>query len=96
LGGGASAECLTKYEQENAYLVGAQGASVVWEQNRKRLPKGKWYASFDEKENLPVAGGYHRVPLVSADSDGNFDFDLGFFENDWNVDYCLLCFCDDE
>ena len=91
-----SDECLTKYREEKALLVGAQGASVVWEQQREELPKGKWYASFDEKGNLPVAGGYHRVPYVFAHSYGDFYFDLGGFEVDWDdVDY-LLCFCDEQ
>lgn len=38
--------------------------------------------------------GHHGVPRVIAYSDGDFDFDLGCFENDWHSDYCLLAFCD--
>ena len=89
-----SKECIKKYKQEKAFFVGAQGVSVLWEENRKDLPKGKWYASFDEKENLPVADGYHWVPHVFARSRGDFDFRLGNFEDDWNDRDCLLCFCD--
>lgn len=37
--------------------------------------------------------GNHRVPLVNANSDDDFNFDLDNFENDWNSDYVLLCFC---
>jgi hypothetical protein len=37
--------------------------------------------------------GYRRVPYVNANSDGDFKFDLGNFENTWNPDNCLLCFC---
>jgi hypothetical protein len=37
--------------------------------------------------------GNHRVPNVNANSDGDFNFDLGNFENDWNSDNCLLAFC---
>gem|GEM_PF-1273864 len=92
---------LTTSEERMAFLaaqkaihVGAQGASLVWEQKHDQLPKGKWYASFDEKENLPFAGGCHRVPSVYAYSDGGFGFYLGSFENDWDDDFCLLCFCD--
>jgi hypothetical protein len=40
-----------------------------------------------------VLDGYHRVPYVNANSDGDFEFNLGNFENDWNDDNCLLCFC---
>jgi hypothetical protein len=38
--------------------------------------------------------GNHRVPNVNRNSDGDFKFNLGNFENDWNDDNCLLCFCD--
>lgn len=38
--------------------------------------------------------GNHRVPNVNANTDGDFKFNLGNFENDWNGDNCLLCFCD--
>lgn len=37
--------------------------------------------------------GNHRVPNVNRNSDGDWKFNLGYFENDWNDDNCLLCFC---
>ena len=37
--------------------------------------------------------GNHRVPNVNRNSDGDFKFNLGNFENDWDSDNCLLCFC---
>ena len=40
------------------------------------------------------ADGYHRVPNVNANSDGDFKFNLGNFEKVWNDDNTLLCFCD--
>lgn len=76
-------------------LVGAQGAVFVLREKRDQLPKGKWYASFDEKERLPLVGGYHGVPGVHAYSDGDFRFGLGGFEGDWGDDFCLLSFCDE-
>lgn len=39
------------------------------------------------------ADGNHRVPNVNRNSDGDWKFNLGYFENDWNNDNCLLCFC---
>lgn len=89
-----SDECLDKVRLENGVLVGAQGASLAYEQGKDNLPKGKWYASFDEKEALWCNDGCHRVPFVSARSDGGFSFGLGNFENDWDDDDCLLCFCE--
>lgn len=38
--------------------------------------------------------GNHRVPNVNANSDGDFKFNLGNFENPWDDDNCLACFCD--
>ncbi len=80
---------------QGAIHTGAQGASLVYEQKREQLPKGLWYASFDEKDRLwKDTDGYHRVPGVRAFSDGDFEFDLGRFEGDWNAEGALLCFCD--
>lgn len=68
---------------------------MVFEEMRDKLPKGKWYASFDEKDKLwKDADGYRRVPSVSAGSGGGFNFDLGDFGSAWYVDNAFLCFCD--
>lgn len=53
------------------------------------LVKGKVCRTF-----TTYSDGNHRVPNVNANSDGDFNFNLGNFENDWNSDNCLLCFCD--
>jgi len=79
---------------QNAIHTGAQGASLVFDQKRDQLPKGKWYASFDEKDRLWYAGGRHRVPFVSCRSGGVFEFSLGGFEVVWSDDSAFLCFCD--
>ena len=82
---------------QKAIHTGAQGASLVFDQKRDQLPKGKWYASFDEKDRLwAVAGGYHRVPRVDCRSGGDFEWDLGCFEHVWEDDDAFLCFCDVE
>lgn len=89
-----SDECLTKLRAEQAVLVGAQGASLVYEQGKDNLPKGKWSVSFDEKDTLWFGGDYRRVPCVYRSSGGGFRFCLGYFEDDWGGNDCLLCFCD--
>ena len=79
----------------NAVHTGAQGASLVYQQKRNLLPKGYWYCSFDEKERLwKDSGGRHRVPIVDADSGGDFKFNLGYFGVDWDDCNVILCFCD--
>jgi hypothetical protein len=81
---------------QKAVFTGAQGASLVFAQKRLELPKRYWYCSFDEKEALfQDADGCHGVPLVLAVSGGGFDLDLGSFEEPWDGDCCLLCFCDE-
>ena len=80
---------------QKAIHTGAQGASLVWDQKRDQLPKGKWYASFDEKGRLWTdADGYRGVPGVDAYSGGGFYFSLGYFEDVWDGDDAFLCFCD--
>ena len=90
-----SEERMAFLKTQNAVLVGAQGASLVFEQKREDLPKGFWYSSFDKKEALwEDADGDRRVPSVYRDSDGGWSFDLGCFEGVWRDGSCLLCFCD--
>jgi len=91
----SSDDCLGFLKSQKAILVGAQGASLAYEQGKDKLPVGRWSVSFDEKEALwKDAVGYRRVPYVYRDSDGDFEFNLGSFEFDWDDGYCLLCFCD--
>jgi hypothetical protein len=92
-----SDDCMNLLKSQKAILVGAQGASLVCQEKKEELPKGKWCASFDEKGALWVdAGGSHRVPSVGHFSDGGFKFSLGGFESGWYDAYCVLCFCDGE
>lgn len=80
---------------QKAIHTGAQGASLVFDQKRDQLPKGKWYASFDEPDRLwKDADGYRRVPQVGCYSNGDFEFSLDSFESVWGGDDAFLCFCD--
>jgi hypothetical protein len=81
---------------QKAVHTGAQGASLVFDQKRFYLPKGKWYVSFDEPDRLwKDAEGGHRVPYLDCYSNVIW-FDLGFFEDVWGDDSAFLCFCDAE
>lgn len=96
-GSTTSEERMAFLATQKAVHVGAQGASLVWDQKRDQLPKGKWYCSFDEKGRLwQDADGRHWVPFVDAVSGGGFSFDLGRFEAVWRGDGAILCFCDIE
>lgn len=84
-------------QQEETVFTGAQGASLVFEEKRTQLPKGYWYASFDEKERLwKYADGDHRVPSVFVLSDGGFGFNLGYFEGVWGANDAFFSFRDSE
>ncbi|OGZ65555.1 MAG: hypothetical protein A3C50_02785 [Candidatus Staskawiczbacteria bacterium RIFCSPHIGHO2_02_FULL_43_16] len=93
----ASEERMAFLANQGGVLLGAQGASLVFDDEKMRadLPKGKWYSSFDQPERLwQDAHRYHRVPYVHAYSNGDFNFDLGNFEKPWDDDDCFLLFRD--
>lgn len=91
----SSEDCMTFLRKQNAIFVGGQGLSLAHELKADEFPIGKYTVSFDEKDSLWTdAGGYHWVPIVYRRSDGDWKFNLGFFEGAWDSDLCLLCFCD--
>ncbi|MFA6295402.1 MAG: hypothetical protein WC666_03185 [Candidatus Paceibacterota bacterium] len=80
---------------QKAIHTGAQGASLVFGQKRDQLPKGRWYASFDEKDRLWTdARGNHRVPGVICYPGDDFGFGLNSFESIWRTEDAFLCFSD--
>jgi len=88
-------EWLVFLKSQKAVLVGAQGASLVYAQNREELPKHYCCISLDEKGTFwQDADGHHRVPFIYGDLSGNFGFYLGNFELGWTDKCCLLCFCE--
>ncbi len=90
-----SEDCVAFLASQSAILAGAQGASLVYQEANGELPKGKYYVSFDEKNAFwEDEDGRHRVPYVDHGSGGGWRFHLGYFESCWDVDYCLVCFCD--
>jgi hypothetical protein len=93
----SSVDCLRFLASQKAVLVGAQGASLAYEQGKSELPKNRWSVSFDEKKVLwQGSDRYRRVPCVNRGSGGDFRFDLGSFEDGWrDHSSCLLCFCEE-
>jgi hypothetical protein len=84
-----SDDCLAFLTAQRAILVGAQGLSLVRQLKKDRFPVDKCTVSFDKKNTLwRDAAGHHRVPF------SGWNFDLGYFQGDWNSDYCLLCVCE--
>ena len=92
----SSEDCLAFLHSQQSILVGVQGASLVYEEKREKLPKNRGHISFDEKEALwQDAGGYRRVPRIEAVTGGVFGFRLGRFESPWVGYFCLLSFRDE-
>ncbi len=92
----------TTSEERMAYLVsqkmdvytGAQGASLVFDQKRKKLLRNKWYSSFDEAVRLPLVDGTRGTPRLCVKANGDFSFLLGHLERPWQVEEVFLGFCD--
>lgn len=63
---------------------------LIWAKDNQK--KGQWIVAFGSE--WEDAGGDRAVPLVDAGSDGDFRFDLGYFEGAWDDGHCMLCVCD--
>ena len=88
----SSKDCLSFLASQQALLVGAQGLSLVRQLKKSEFPIGKWTVSFDELDALwEDADGGRGVPYLSQHSDGDWNFNLGYFASDWNGNDCLLC-----
>ena len=92
-GATTSEERMTFLATQKAVHTGAQGASLAFEQKRDQLPKGEWYASFDEPERLWTdADGNCMVPYIRAELDGSFRWHLDFFKDFCAINDAFLCF----
>lgn len=91
-----SEDCMTFLEKQGAILVGGRGITLLQDQNlAEEFPVGMCTMSFDQKDALLTdSDDYHRVPGVNRYSVRDWESYLGFFEDDWFGDYCLLCFSD--
>ena len=90
-------ECLQLLSDNNVLLTSAPGLSVVHQQAKEMLPKGKWIFSYDNENKLwKDAHGHHRVPYIYRYSDGDYHFYLRSFEDDRGGSDCLMGFCDCE
>jgi hypothetical protein len=93
----SSDECMVFLSRLGAVYPGAQGASLVFEQKRQQLPKGRWYTSLDRKEYLWNAHARgHGVPCIIARGEGGFDFRLARYEDGLGAHTAILCFTEVE
>ncbi len=91
----ASEDYLNFIASQNGQLPNAQGLAVVWQQAKDKLPKELWILGFDQKENFfRDSDGSRRVPNLHRYSDGDWDFNLDFFEVVWSSGCCVLFFRD--
>ena len=88
----SSEEALDEIKKQGCTPANAYELALWSESHRQEMKKGTCVIAFGQLWQNSV--GYHRVPYVHANSGGDFKFDLGNFENDWNDDNFLLCFCD--
>lgn len=80
-------------KEQNAILVGGHGLMLAYSQHKDMFPKARNIISFDQKDGLwKDEVGYHRVPKIKLDWQGDFYFELSLFENDRGIGYYLLYF----
>ncbi|MFA6919575.1 MAG: hypothetical protein WC264_00800 [Candidatus Paceibacterota bacterium] len=88
-----SEDCLAFLKQQNAFLVGAQGLTLLQSMKNDKFPLGTRIVSFDEKESLwKDDDGNFRVPYIHHLSNGNWWFALGNFNYTLGKERYLLCF----
>ncbi len=95
-----SSECIAFLKKQDGILLGAHGASLVWEFGKGVLPYGKHCLSFDEKHALPeFAGNDRAVPFLrrrGGENPSEFKFSCAHFAGSgyWDARHALLCFRD--
>lgn len=92
-----SLDCLVYLRSQKAILTGAQGAALLWKQQKEALPMNQFSLSFGEKEMLwRDADGSYSIPFLVRRLPGDiFGFCLKKFEEPVSQAYCLLCFSDE-
>ncbi|MBM3281292.1 MAG: hypothetical protein FJY91_00875 [Candidatus Harrisonbacteria bacterium] len=75
-------------------FTGLSGSALMFDQHWEKLPKGRAYCSFDEKDRLPALEYFHRVPCFDCHADGYFHFFRLGFGGSWDSDCLLLSFRD--
>lgn len=88
-----SQQCLTFLKKQEAILAGAQGLTLVYDLAKSKLPKDKKIISFSPKEELWTdPAGNHGVPFIHVYAEGDYSFDINYFEYDWIGDgRTILC-----
>ena len=79
------AECMRFIDSVNlkSRWLGVQGATVVFDQKRECLPKGRCYSSFDEQEKLFLGSdGRWRFSGIDACWNNRFCFNLTPFDRE--------------
>jgi len=90
----SSKEALARIKSEGCRPANVWELATWVKSHGGELEKLHWLLAFGQMWGK--AGGYHRVPDVHVCVSGGFDFDLGYFEDDWVAGNYLLCFCDSD
>lgn len=90
--GSFSSQALDEIKRQGCTPANVYELALWSESHCQEIKKGTYVIAFGQL--WQDSDGYRRVPCVGADSAGDFRFNLGYFEDDWYGDSCLLCFCD--
>lgn len=90
----SSQEALNEIKRQGCTPANAWELATWAKKHREsEMSKGVWSVVLAFGQT-PLVDGCHGVPGVLRCSVGDFEFDLGLFEDDWFDGFVLLAFCD--
>jgi hypothetical protein len=87
-----SQEALDEIKKQGCHPANVWEMLVLFDEWKNELKDYEYLLAFGQL--WEDGAGSRRVPRVYRRSGGDWLFRLGFFEDDWHGDYCLLCLCD--
>jgi hypothetical protein len=93
-----SVQCIEFLNENNASLVGAQGAALAFLEKKEIFPEGSFVLSFDTEDRLQKIGSgkesvpFTRVPRFRRGVAGALGFYLSVWGHLWTRDHYLLMY----
>lgn len=88
----SSEDCLKLVKDAGCTPANAMELALFRENHPDQWPDNKYTWIIALGQLWKDSDGDHRVPYVGRYSDGDWEFCLGFFEDDWDAGHCLLAF----
>lgn len=89
----SSEDCIAFLLERNCLFVGAQGLMLVQDLRATEFPLDTNVVSMDKQEMLWLDyEGRRRMPEIELESDCDWMFTLGYFDQGLGAGNCLLCY----